>query len=186
MRISTQLDEAVAAVKAGGLIAYPTEAVFGLGCDPQNETALKRLLALKQRPTHKGLILIAADLKQISPYLAPLTPEILERVLPTWPGPYTWLLPVNPAVSPLVRGEHDTIAVRISAHPVCQALCQQWEGPLISTSANPATQVPARDLASLANYFAETLDLVLDLPLGQQQNPSQIRHALTGELIRPS
>lgn len=186
MRISTQIEEAVAIVTAGGLIAYPTEAVFGLGCDPQNEAALQRLLELKQRPAHKGLILIAAELEQVTPYLAALTPEILERILPTWPGPYTWLLPVKPAVSSMVRGEHDTLAVRISAHPVCRALCQQFGGPLISTSANPATQTPARDLASLQTYFAEQLDLILDLPLGQQQNPSEIRNALTGELIRPS
>ncbi|TXH78070.1 MAG: threonylcarbamoyl-AMP synthase [Thiothrix sp.] len=184
--MSNQIEEAVAIVTAGGLIAYPTEAVFGLGCDPQNEAALQRLLELKQRPAHKGLILIAAELEQVTPYLAALTPEILERILPTWPGPYTWLLPVKPAVSSLVRGEHDTLAVRISAHPVCRALCQQFGGPLISTSANPATQTPARDVESLQTYFAEQLDLILDLPLGQQQNPSEIRNALTGELIRPS
>lgn len=186
MRISTQIEEAVSIVKAGGLIAYPTEAVFGLGCNPQNEEALLRLLVLKQRPAHKGLILIAAELEQVRPYLATLTPEILERILPTWPGPYTWLLPVNPSVSPLVRGEHETLAVRISAHPVCRALCQQLGEPLISTSANPATEAPARDLASLQTYFADQLDLILDLPLGQQNNPSEIRNALTGELIRPS
>lgn len=186
MRISTQIEEAVAVVKSGGLIAYPTEAVFGLGCDPQNEAALQRLLELKQRPAHKGLILIAAELEQVSPYLAPLTPEVLERILPTWPGPYTWLLPVNAAVSPLVKGKHDTLAVRISAHPVCQALCRQLGIPLISTSANPANQTPARDLVTLQTYFADQLDLILDLPLGQQQNPSEIRNALTAELIRPS
>ncbi|WP_298607644.1 L-threonylcarbamoyladenylate synthase [uncultured Thiothrix sp.] len=186
MRISTQIEEAVAVVKSGGLIAYPTEAVFGLGCDPQNEAALQRLLELKQRPAHKGLILIAAELEQVIPYLAPLTPEVLERILPTWPGPYTWLLPVNAAVSPLVKGKHDTLAVRISAHPVCQALCRQLGTPLISTSANPANQTPARDLVTLQTYFADQLDLILDLPLGQQQNPSEIRNALTGKLIRPS
>lgn len=186
MRISTQIEEAVAVVKVGGLIAYPTEAVFGLGCDPQNEAALQRLLELKQRPVHKGLILIAAELEQVMPYLVTLTPDILERILPTWPGPYTWLLPVKPTVSSRVRGEHDTLAVRITAHPVCQALCQQFGGPLISTSANPATETPARDLASLQTYFAEQLDLILNLPLGQQQNPSEIRNAQTGALIRPS
>lgn len=189
MRISTELEEAVAVLKAGGLVAYPTEAVFGLGCDPRNVAALKRLLQLKQRPIHKGLILIAAQLEQLTDYILPLSSEVLERILPTWPGPYTWLLPAHEQVSPLLRGEHTSLAVRLSAHPTCQALCQQFAHPLVSTSANPANQAPARDLASLKHYFADQadqIDLILNLPLGQQTNPSEIRDALTGQLIRSS
>lgn len=186
MRISSQLGEAVTALEAGGILAYPTEAVFGLGCDPRNQAALERLLQIKQRPAYKGLILIAAQLEQLIDYVAPLSAEVLERILPTWPGPYTWLLPALPEVSPLLRGEHLSLAVRISAHPVCQALCQQLGHPIVSTSANPATQAPARDLETLRRYFADQVDLALDLPLGQQTNPSEIRDALSGQLIRPS
>ncbi|HPY40908.1 MAG TPA: L-threonylcarbamoyladenylate synthase [Thiolinea sp.] len=186
MRVSSQINEAANVIQAGGLIAYPTEAVFGLGCDPANEVALARLLELKQRPAHKGLILIAAQLEQLVAYIPELSPEILARISPTWPGPYTWLLPVRPEVSPLLRGEHSSLAVRISAHPVCQALCQQLGHPIVSTSANPTHQAPARDLSTLNQYFAAQLDLVLNLPLGQQQNPSEIRDALSGQLIRPS
>lgn len=187
MRISSQLEDAVLILRQGGLIAYPTEAVFGLGCDPTNEAALARLLQLKQRPAHKGLILIAAELEQLSTtYIATLSPEVLGRILPTWPGPYTWLLPVQSTVSPLLRGSHASLAVRISAHPVCQALCQQFGAPIVSTSANPTHQAPARSLATLTEYFADQIDLALDLPLGHQQNPSEIRDALTGQLIRSS
>lgn len=186
MRISTQIEEAVAALNRGGLIAYPTEAVFGLGCDPRNEQALERLLAVKQRPQHKGLILIAADLEQLSSYIEALSPSILARIQATWPGPYTWLLPVKSNVSPLLRGEHSSLAVRISAHPVCRALCEQFGHPIVSTSANPANLNPARDWQAVSSYFADQVDLVLDLPLGQQQNPSEIRDALTGQVIRPS
>lgn len=186
MRISSQPEDAITVLQTGGIIAYPTEAVFGLGCNPANEAALTRLLALKQRPAHKGLILIAAQLEQLSTYIPELSAEILARILPTWPGPITWLLPVHAEVSPLLRGEHQTLAVRLSAHPVCQALCQQFGSPIVSTSANLATQTPARDLSTLNQYFADQIDLALDLPLGQQQNPSEIRNALTGQLIRPS
>lgn len=186
MRISSQIEEAVTVLKAGGIIAYPTEAVFGLGCDPRNEAALERLLQIKQRPAHKGLILIAAHFDQLAGYISPLNAEILAHILPTWPGPYTWILPALPEVSPLLRGEHASLAVRISAHPVCQALCQQFNHPIVSTSANPATQTPARDLATLDHYFADQVELALDLPLGQQTNPSEIRDALTGQVIRPS
>lgn len=186
MRISSQLGDAVTSLKTGGILAYPTEAVFGLGCDPRNEAALERLLQIKQRPAHKGLILIAAQLEQLIDYIAPLNTEVLARILPTWPGPYTWLLPALPEVSVLLRGEHLSLAVRISAHPVCRALCQQLGHPIVSTSANPANQAPARDLATLQDYFADQVDLALDLPLGQQTNPSEIRDALSGQLIRPS
>ena len=186
MRISSQLGDAVTSLEAGGIIAYPTEAVFGLGCDPRNTAALERLLQIKQRPAHKGLILIAAHFEQLAGYISPLNAEVLARILPTWPGPYTWILPALPEVSVLLRGEHASLAVRISAHPVCQALCQQFGQPIVSTSANPATQAPARDLATLQHYFANQVDLALDLPLGQQTNPSEIRDALSGQLIRPS
>lgn len=186
MRITTQAEEAVAVLKAGGLIAYPTESVFGLGCDPRNEAALKRLLQLKQRPAHKGLILIAAQLEQLADYILPLNAELLARILPTWPGPYTWLLPAGEHVSPLLRGEHISLAVRLSAHPSCQALCQQFAHPIVSTSANPATKAPARDLYRLNDYFSDQIDLVLNWPLGEQANPSEIRDAVTGQLIRAS
>ena len=186
MRITTQLEEAVAMLKAGGLIAYPTESVFGLGCDPRNEAAVQRLLQLKQRPAHKGLILIAAQLEQLTEYILPLNAELLARILPTWPGPYTWLVPVREQVSPLLRGTHPSLAVRLSAHPTCRALCQQFAHPIVSTSANPATQAPARDLERLTDYFADQIDLILNLPLGQQAHPSEIRDAVTSQLIRAS
>ena len=184
MRVSTQISDAVEVLKTGGIIAYPTEAVFGLGCDPNNKAALKRLLAIKQRPWEKGLILIAANLGQVENYIQVLPPTILNRIQATWPGPYTWLLPARAEVSNLVRGEHNSLAVRISAHPACQALCIAWGQALISTSANPTQQAAARDLNTVETYFADKIDLALDLPLGQERNPSEIRDALTGELIR--
>lgn len=186
MRISTQLEDAVAVLHTGGILAYPTESVFGLGCDPRNEAALERLLQIKQRPAHKGLILIAAQLEQLVDYIEPLNTDVLARILPTWPGPYTWILPTLPKVSSRLRGEHAGLAVRISAHPTCQALCQQFGHPLVSTSANPATQAPARHLSTLSRYFSDQIDLALNLPLGEHANPSEIRDALTGQLIRSS
>ncbi len=184
--LTSDLFPAIRAVQAGGVIAYPTEAVYGLGCNPADLAAVQRILTLKQRPADKGLILIAADLAQLEPYLLPLDATLQARILPTWPGAVTWLLPVRPEVSPLIRGKHDTLAVRITAHPTCRALCAQLGHPLISTSANVSNQPPARSAAEVHQQFGAQLDAILDAPLGAQHQPTEIRHGLTGEIVRPA
>lgn len=186
MRISQDLNAAVDTLRRGGLLAYPTEAVFGLGCNPASSSAVQRLLAVKQRPAYKGLILLAAGLGQLTDYLLPLNATMQERVMDSWPGPVTWLLPAKPGVSPLIRGEHDTLAVRISAHPVCMALCQQLGHPLVSTSANRAGEEPARSVQDILRHLNGQIDLALDLPLGTQSRPTEIRDARTGNIVRPA
>lgn len=184
--ISPDVVAAAQAAQQGKVIAYPTEAVFGLGCDPANLDAVQRILDLKQRPAYKGLILIAADLQQLEPWLLPLEPGLLQQVSATWPGAVTWLLPVRSEVSPLIRGEHDTLAVRVTAHPVCRALCAYLGHPLISTSANLNGQEPARTVAEVIQQFDQRLGFILDAPLGGQLQPTQIRDGRTGQVIRPS
>jgi L-threonylcarbamoyladenylate synthase len=184
--LTPDLFHAIRAVQAGGVIAYPTEAVYGLGCNPADLAAVQRILTLKHRPADKGLILIAADLAQLEPYLLALDATLRARILPTWPGAVTWLLPVHPDISPLIRGKHDTLAVRISAHPTCRALCQQLGHPLISTSANLSEQPPARSAVEVQQQFGSQLDVILDAPLGEQNQPTEIRHGLTGEIVRPA
>ena len=174
----------IQAVQHGGVIAYPTEAVYGLGCDPAQLAAVQRVLTLKQRPAHKGLILIAADFDQLAPYLLPLDSVTHARVMVTWPGAVTWILPAQPHVSPLIRGEHDTLAVRVSAHPTCRALCLRLGHPLISTSANLSTLPPARDAQAVAAQFGTLLDGIVDAPVGGQAQPTEIRQGLTGEIVR--
>ncbi|MBP8284057.1 MAG: Sua5/YciO/YrdC/YwlC family protein, partial [Chromatiaceae bacterium] len=109
-------------IKAGGVVAYPTEAVYGLGCDPWNGEATRRILTLKQRPESKGLILIAAAIQQLTPFVELLEAERMEAILASWPGPHTWLLPARPEVPSWLRGEHATLAVRVTAHPLAAAL----------------------------------------------------------------
>lgn len=184
MKISRSIDAAVESVNKGGVLAYPTEAVFGLGCNPNHLSAVQRLLGIKQRPADKGLILLAANINQLTDFVPPLDDEILERVNPTWPGPVTWLLPVRDEVSPLVRGTHRTIAVRISDHPVCQLLCQRLGHPLISTSANLSGYPPATSAAQVEQQLGTQIDLILDKPLGGRTNPSEIRDAITNQILR--
>ena len=182
--MTAAFEACIQAVQRGGVIAYPTEAVYGLGCDPAQLAAVQRVLTLKQRPAHKGLILIAADFDQLAPYLLPLDSVTHARVMATWPGAVTWILPAQPHVSPLIRGEHDTLAVRVSAHPTCRALCLRLEHPLISTSANLSTLPPARDAQAVAAQFGTLLDGIVDAPVGGQAQPTEIRQGLTGEIVR--
>lgn len=172
------------ALARGGIVAYPTEAVFGLGCDPANAGAVDRLLALKQRDRRKGLILIAADMEALVPWIAPLTPGVRARVEPTWPGPVTWLLPAAEHCPARVRGEHDTLATRVTAHPVAAALCRAWQGALVSTSANRGGGEPARDAAAVRALFGDAIDLVIDAPVGGLERPTPIRDARTGASLR--
>ena len=179
------INNAYQAMYAGGVIAYPTEAVWGLGCDPWNESAVQRLLALKQRPGHKGLILVASRWQQIQPLIAHLNDEQIARLQQTWPGPNTWLVP-DPEdwVPQWIKGQHSTVAVRVSAHPAIKALCDAANGPIVSTSANPAGSPPARTRLKVAQYFHGALDYVMPGQLGASRQPSQVRDLVTNNTIR--
>lgn len=180
-----QLRRAVHTLDAGGLIAYPTEAVYGLGCDPLDPDAVLRLLALKHRPMHKGLILIAAEFAQLEPWLAPLPAARRRAVLASWPGPHTWIWPVSEAVPVWLRGAHISLAVRVTAHPLARALCAAFGGPLVSTSANPAGRRPARNPLRVRQYFPTGVDTILHGPCLGAAGPTRIRDARTGAVLRP-
>lgn len=179
-----RLREAVRHFRRGGLIAYPTEAVYGLGCDPLDRGAVERLLALKQRPVEKGLILIAADFGQLRPFVAEPCSEIMAPVLASWPGPATWLLPPAPGLPSWLTGRHARLAVRVTAHPVAAGLCRACESPLISTSANISGRPPARSALTLRRYFKGEIDCILNGRVGPLEQPTPIRDALTGMLVR--
>lgn len=178
-----QVRQAARAVRAGGVIAYPTEAVWGLGCDPWNRTAVQRLLELKQRPQHKGLILVAAEAAQFDFLLADLPADWQQRLADSWPGPFTWLVPHRGRLPEWISGRHDSVALRVSDHPLVQALCRAC-GPLVSTSANPAGRPSARSRLRVEQYFHGRLDGLLGGALGGRRNPSLIRDLRSGELVR--
>lgn len=184
--ITDDVDTAVRVVRDGGVVAYATEAVFGLGCDPANHAAIEKLLLIKQRPAHKGLILIAASEAQLHPYLdlKAISPAIWQQVRSSWPGPVTWLLPVAHHVPALLRGEHDTVAVRVTAHPQVRGLCEAFGGALVSTSANRSEQAPARNVSQVRAAFADELDCILQGQTGGADRPSEIRDGLSGKVIR--
>lgn len=186
--MQNEFEQAVAALNNEGVIAYATEAVFGLGCDPDSEPAVQRLLDIKQRPVKKGLILIAAELGQLLDYidLSQLTAEQLARVEASWPGPFTWIMPAKPDTPSWLTGQFDTLAVRVTAHPQVQGLCRAFGKPLVSTSANLTGEEPARRVADIGELLASKLAYILPGEVGGQANPSEIKDARSGAIIRPS
>ncbi len=179
------VQRAALCLQQGGVIAYPTEAVWGVGCDPRNGQALNRLLDLKARDPNKGVILIAANIGQVQPLMAELSSEQKASLADTWPGPNTWLVPPSDQVHDLVKGQHPLVAVRVTDHPLVQALCLAFGGPIVSTSANPAGEAPALTEEQIDNYFSDQLDCILSGDLGGSSQPSTIRNLLTGETLRP-
>ncbi|HHC73717.1 MAG TPA: tRNA threonylcarbamoyladenosine biosynthesis protein RimN [Thiothrix sp.] len=187
MLISDDPQAMAALIRQGGVVAYPTEAVFGLGCDPQQLTAVKRILQIKQRPVEKGMILLASQWAQLVDYTMPLTAATEQQVMATWPGAVTWLLAAKPNVSSWVRGQHTTIACRLTAHLPSRALIDACGHAIISTSANPAGLEPARSVAEVEQYFSDTMiDGIFLAAIGENRTPSEIRDSLNGRIIRPA
>lgn len=173
-------------VITGGVIAYPTEAVFGLGCDPANLHAVQRLLEIKRRPAEKGLILIASHFDQVLPYLADDIHPSAEQMQA---GNITWVFPAKAETSTLLRGHHDTLAIRVTRHPLVRALCDQLSSALISTSANLTGEAPCYTAQAVLEQFqqhANQPDAVLDGPTSGQLNPTEIRDAISGTTLRHS
>ena len=170
----------------GGLIAYPTEAVFGVGCDPDNENALKRLLAMKKRSADKGLILLAGNYSQLLPYIAnnKISQDKLFSILSRWPDGITQLVPKIDNLSPLLCGKFNTIAVRVTSQTDVVSLCKQTNKPIVSTSANLSGQEPATTWQTLAPELIEQLDYIIQGDTLGHSAPSQIIDALTGNIIR--
>lgn len=173
-------------LRFGGVIAYPTEAVWGIGCDPANQAAVRRLLAIKQRDVAKGLILVASGMAQLNPYIDLMAlPESRRMlVLSSWPGPHTWIVPASSHTPAWISGAHDGIAVRISAHPTVIALCNAFGGALVSTSANPSGVEPPRSLDEFDETLLTSIEGLIAGDTGGLANPTTIRDARSDTLLR--
>ncbi len=175
------------ALENGEVIAYPTEAIFGLGCDPDNEQAVLHLLALKKRSVDKGLILVAKTYSQLLPYIDDKSIPMDKRteIFSSWPGPVTWLLPASVKTPGWITGDSKLVAVRVSQHPVVQQLCE-WAGkPLVSTSANVSGVEPAKTADEVVHQFSDKV-LLVEGDIDGRDRPSEIRNGLTGQIIRAS
>ncbi|MGJ8679888.1 Sua5/YciO/YrdC/YwlC family protein [Paraglaciecola sp.] len=185
MEITQDSESLLASFEAGEIFAYPTEAVFGLGCDPDQKQAVLSLLALKKRPIEKGLILVAKTYSQVLPYVNDAAIPMHKRteIFSSWPGPNTWLLPASKNAPKWITGGSDLIAIRISAHPTVQGLCTLFNKPLVSTSANVTGNPAAKSALEIEQEFAQQV-IIIAGELGKRTKPSTIRHSLTGQIIR--
>ena len=175
-------DKAAEVLLRGGVIAYPTEGVFGLGCLPQREEAVERVLAIKQRDSSKGLILIGACASQFDDWIdlpeATLLPE------PDPACPTTWIVPASKRVAAVVRGDNEGLAIRITTNPIASAICQAVDSPIVSTSANLSGQPVAPDEDALRQQFGDLVDYVVPGACGPASGPSEIRELLSGKILR--
>ncbi|GAB4391996.1 MAG: L-threonylcarbamoyladenylate synthase [Gammaproteobacteria bacterium] len=182
------LEPAVAAVKTGGIIAYPTEAVYGLGCDPFNENAVNQLKQLKGRPAQKGFLLIASDWAQVADLVAPLTAEQVAKVQATWPGPITWVFPASQQAPAWIceynADNQASIALRITAHPIANQLCQQLQQPIVSTSANLSSEPALKTGNAVMQSFRDKINYVIMGAVGELTKPTVIYDVLTDKILR--
>lgn len=177
------LKHAAEVLYSGGVIAYPTEGVYGLGCLPDEEAAVERVLRLKQRAPGKGLILIAAAANQLDGWIELPAGRSLPEPDPAYP--ITWIVPPGPFVHSLLRGDNDGIAVRLTTNAVARSLCNVVESPLVSTSANLTGRPTARNRYVLRRQFMQRVDYIVPGDCGPVDGPSEIREFLTGKVLRP-
>ncbi len=178
------IEAAVSKLVDGGVIAYPTEHCFGFGCDPQNLSAVKRLLEIKQRSADQGLILVASSVKQIESCVDLSGSPMLDEIKLSWPGHVTWLLESKAETPNLISGKHATIAIRQTNHPFVKRLCDSFGGAIVSTSANRHAESALMSAAQVQQEFGAELDYILDAKIGEQRRPSTIRDGNSGAVIR--
>lgn len=182
--MSNQYSEAAEIILQGGVVAYPTESCFGLGCDYRNITAIKRILNIKRRRRDKGLIVVSDHVSRVLPLIESIPHGMRDSIYKSWPGPNTWLIPAKKSTSPWLKGEHDSLAIRISRHRGARELCRLVGVPLVSTSANRSGKSLIRSYEQVYTAFIGEVDYIINDSIGYQLKPSVIRDAVTGAIIR--
>ncbi|MHB1352148.1 MAG: L-threonylcarbamoyladenylate synthase [Thiobacillus sp.] len=170
-------------LRRGGVIAYPTESCYGLGCDPRNASALRRLIRLKGRNPGKGMLLIADSYRHLQPFVGALNPSGRARMRRTWPGPVTWVVPASRRCPPELTGGRATVAVRVTAHRPAAALCRSLGTALVSTSANRSGRKPAKTAAQCRRMFGARVRVVGGR-IGARRRPSTLIDLATGKILR--
>jgi len=177
-----QIQQAAKAIKNQGVIAYPTESVYGLGCNPLCEKAVNKILQLKRRPIKKGLILIASNFKQLA-FFTDLSLTDKEKIRSNTAA-QTWLVKKSTQTPLWICGEHSKVAIRVSQHPIVKALCNEAGMAIVSTSANTANSKSAASLLQVRQYFPTQLDFYLPGSTGSLSKATPIIDLETSEFIR--
>lgn len=177
------LNRLARALSAGAVIAYPTDTIWGLGCDPYDAASVARILQIKQRSVAKGLILLSSRLDYCEPFIE-LEPGQRDTLLQARDRPTTWLVKASAFCPCWIRGDHPTVAIRISRHPLLPYLCDYLQAPLVSTSANRAGCSPARNPLQLRRQFGEQLDYIVHGFETGDGKPSEIKSLASGTILR--
>jgi len=184
MVASQPIQRAARILRDGGIVAYPTEGVFGLGCLPDNLAAVSRILQMKERSPTMGLALIAADPAQLGHWTA--IPENSGPLNSSDENPVTWVVPATANVPAWIRGQHAGVAVRLTTHPIAHALCVATGSAIVSTSANVSGRPPARNAFVLRRCFGALVDYIVPGQCGPASGPSEIRELQSGKILRPA
>lgn len=160
--LDDEVRKAVAILESGGVIAFPTETYYGLGVDPFNADALKKLFRLKQRELSKPILVLVRDQQMLSQIVADIPEQYLSLIEKFWPGPLTLIFTAKKTLHPILTGNSGTVGVRISSHPIAEKIFEKWPHPLTATSANLSGTTPARNIAEIKRYFSNELDYILD------------------------
>jgi len=168
------LQEAAKWIRSGGLVALPTDTLYGLAADPFRADAVARVFLVKGRAAERALPLVAADLNQIAAHLGPLTPAAHRLATRFWPGPLTLLMAAPAALALDVTGGTGRVGVRVPAHDVARAICRAVARPITATSANRSGQPATADPAEVERTLGDDVDLLIDVGLTPGGAPSTV------------
>ncbi|MDC0948698.1 L-threonylcarbamoyladenylate synthase [Gammaproteobacteria bacterium] len=177
-------DTAVRAVCQGGVIAYPTESCFGLGCNPRSISGLRQIIALKRRRPEKGMIVLIGDVQDLSQLCPPLDTSTLQMLSQSWPGAVSFILPARADLPSLLHGGTRCIAVRLSAFEPARRLARAAGGTLVSTSANLSSRPALRYAGEVRRLFGSRLDGLVVGRCGDATRPSRLIDATSGRVLR--
>ena len=183
MKITKDIKLALKYLKIG-VIAHPTDTIYGLGCLANNLNAIQKMINLKKRDEKKGFILLASDVSYLMPYIdLNEDSELFKKLTKTNKKPITYLVPRSEKTPDLIFGDNDLLAVRLTTDPLITYFCENTKSALISSSANIQGEQVASSLHELNSYFNDDLEFALP-PNKYNSEPSRIINIHTGEQIR--
>ena len=165
------------------IFAYPTEGVWGIGCNPFSEKAVKKLILLKKRPKNKGIIILGGYMEQLTPFTEHLDEKLKKRMYSKWPGPHTWLVSSSSRTPKWLLGPKGLIALRLSSHKTVIKLTETLGMPICSTSANLSGNEPAKDSNEIRTFFKDTV-LIIGGELGSLKRPTPVQDLESREWLR--
>ena len=178
----TAIARAVATLRESGVVAIPTDTLYGLAADPWNSAAVAKVFAIKGRPDERALLLVASDVDQVQRWIGEMSPMARRLAQRFWPGPLTLVMRAPDALAPEVTAGGTTVGVRVPSHAVTRALCAAFDRPVTATSANISGQAASDDPEEVATALAGGLDLLLDSGMTPGGPPSTIVDITDGKM----